>query len=205
MKKYQLLMMLSYFIIMTSCAVKKSQIPLIEDQELPLVGDKIVYEAIIEDSELSKAEMYAASKRFIANTFKSAKSVIQTEDESTGLIICKGITTIKHPESRTLVFSSSNVGGYKSFTMQFESKEGRCRVKIYDIIEDNSLSQYSRSFSLEEILLDLAKKVNDSQGENKIKRKLIFNESVLLVNSNFYALLDSFKESVSQYKSNDDW
>lgn len=197
--------MLSCFIIMTSCATRKVPIPIIEDQVLPLVDDKIVYEAIIEDSDLSKIEMYAASKRFIANAFKSAKSVIQTEDEATGLIICKGITTIKYPESRNLVFSSANVGGYKSFTMQFESKEGRCRVKIYDIIEDNSLSQYSRSYSLEEIMLDLAKKANDAQGENKAKRKLIFNESVLLVNSNFYALLDSFKESVSQYKSNDDW
>ncbi|WP_376780702.1 DUF4468 domain-containing protein [Sphingobacterium mizutaii] len=42
-------------------------------QDLPIVDDKIVYEKIVEAPDLSKSELYAACKKFVANAFKSAK------------------------------------------------------------------------------------------------------------------------------------
>ncbi|MVZ67397.1 DUF4468 domain-containing protein [Sphingobacterium sp. DK4209] len=175
-------------------------------QDLPIVNDKIVYERIIESPNLSKPELYAACKRFIANTFKSAKSVIQTEDENTGLIICKGNTILDYPKTRnSLIVTGMPVGGRKSFTMQFENKEGRCRVKIYDIFEDNSLSAYQRNYSLEEIMFDLAKRANSSKGKTKEKRTAVFDESVSIVNNSFLGLIKEFEESIATYKSNDNW
>lgn len=175
-------------------------------QDLPIVDDKIVYEKIVEAPDLSKSELYAACKKFVANAFKSAKNVIETEDESTGLIICKGNTIIDYPQSRnSLIVSGMNVGGRKSFTMQFENKEGRCRVRIYDIFEDNSNLQYGTNHTLEEIIFDLAKRANSSTGKNKEKRTRVFNESVENVNLSFLGLINSFEDSVYKYKSNDDW
>lgn len=175
-------------------------------QDLPIVDDKIVYEKIIEAPGLSKNDLYAACKRFIANSFRSAKSVIQTEDETTGLIICKGNTMIEYPQSRnSLIISGMNVGGRKSFTMQFDNKEGKCRIRIYDILEDNSHTQYATNYKLEDIVLDLAKRANSAKGKNKEKRTRVFDESVHNINVAFLGLINSFEESISSYKNEDDW
>lgn len=175
-------------------------------QDLPLVDDKIVYEEIIEFPGISKTELFAACKRFVANNFKSAKSVIQTEDENTGLLIGKGNIVIPYPRSRNSLFVPGiSVGGRKSFTMQFENKEGRCRVRIYDIFEDNSNEKYGTSYTLEHIMFDLAKRANKSKGKSKEKRTILFEESVGLVNDNFYGLIDLFKDSIKKYKSDDNW
>ncbi|MDM1049507.1 DUF4468 domain-containing protein [Sphingobacterium hotanense] len=175
-------------------------------QDLPIVDDKIVYEKIIDAPGMSKSELYAASKRFVANAVRSAKSVIQTEDEGTGLIICKGNVTLQHARSRmALIVPGRPVGGTKYFTMQFESKEGRCRVRIYDIFEDNTFQPYDRNYSLEEIFFDLASRTNSSKGKTQEKRKTLFNESVTIVNNAFFGLIHDFERSINNYKNNDDW
>jgi len=45
---------------------------------------KVVYESIIELPGLMKTNLYSASKKWIADTFKSAKAVIQSEDMTSG-------------------------------------------------------------------------------------------------------------------------
>lgn len=175
-------------------------------QDLPLKDDKIVYEEVIEANSLTKKQLFGASKQFVAKTFKSAKQVIQAEDSDTGLLIGKGITYIKEPSSVGILYDRrSVVAGRIGFTMQFDNKDGKCRVRIYDIHTDNQGNIYLQDLPIESILFKIAKDANSSTGKRKDKKKRLFDESVTLLNNEFYGLINTFKESLNTYKSDDNW
>ena len=79
------------------------------------------------DSTLkTKNQIYSDTKMFIAETWKSAKDVIQNDDKETGLILIKGVTI----ESVSLFMAT-----YKyvyNYTITFKMKDNK-----YKIILDN--------------------------------------------------------------------
>ncbi|WP_312363974.1 DUF4468 domain-containing protein [Sphingobacterium sp.] len=175
-------------------------------QDLPLKDDKVVYEQIIEADSLTKIQLFGASKQFVAKAFKNAKQVIQAEDSNTGLLIGKGITYIKEPSSIGMLYDRRSVfAGRVGFTMQFDNKDGKCRVRIFDIHTDNSGNLYLDDLRVEDVLFKMAKDANSSTGKRKEKKKKLFDESVILLNNEFYGLINTFKESLNTYKSDDNW
>lgn len=130
---------------------------------------KIIYERIYDYPNASKDAIYGAAKRFIGIYFKSAKSVIQSEDINTGLIICKGNISSRETYDNSWWYGSKSVGGTFHFTMQFDVKNGKVRLRIFDIHTDDASSYSMYGSSLEDIVFKLAKEVNRSQGKTKEK------------------------------------
>jgi outer membrane lipoprotein-sorting protein len=80
------------------------------------------------ETEKSKQELYSNAKSFIAETWKSAKDVIQNDDQEGGLIILKGIST------QNFSFNTSNNVYYVyRYTMKIYVKENKTRVVISDV------------------------------------------------------------------------
>lgn len=97
----------------------------------PLKDGKVVYESIIELPGLTKANLYSASKKWIADSFKSAKSAIQSEDIASGQIIGKGYNELSIFENEgALLGRTFNT----ECTFQIDVKEEKCRIRFYDII-----------------------------------------------------------------------
>ena len=86
MKKLLILLLIIPFIT-------KAQI-FTPSEHFPIKDGKIVYEKIIDSINLNKDALFAASKKWIANNYKSAEAVIQSEDKATGQIIGKGMSTV---------------------------------------------------------------------------------------------------------------
>lgn len=172
-------------------------------QDLPIVDDKIVYEKIYDHPGISKDVLFGAAKKFIGVHFKRGSSVIQSEDINSGLIICKGnIDAYEVIEKKW--WGQTLVGGTFHFTMQFEVKENKARVKIFDI-HTSSTSQYGTTDTpLESIMFKEARNVNTSKPKYKAKRMEKFNKTVELLNKTFIGTLDTYESEINEY-SNDDW
>jgi hypothetical protein len=80
----------------------------------------------------SKDELYTSSKMFIAQTWKSAKDVIQMDDKEGGVIIIKG----KSIQER--VFQLNNHVWVYSYTITIQIKDGKYRISASDVICDRA-------------------------------------------------------------------
>lgn len=89
--------------------------------------------------------------------------------------------------------------------MQFDIKEERARVRIFDIHTSN-ISAYSgrTEKSLESIMFDKARSANKSRGKSKERRLKEFNVLSDLLNRTFYGHMDIINDNVKQYSA-DDW
>ena len=91
---------------------------------LPYKDGKVVYEKIDSIDNATKAKIFSAAKKWLADNFKNPKQVIQSEDEATGQIIGKGQILIKEISSVPRVFNVS---------IQIDCRDNKFRVRIYDI------------------------------------------------------------------------
>lgn len=103
---------------------------------MPTPTDKPM-ESVVEVVEVQgqkKDQLFESSKVWIAKSFKSANSVIQYQDQTTGTIIGKG--NIQFPCEGFIdcgAFGKDRV----NFTIQIDTKDDRARVSIYDITITN--------------------------------------------------------------------
>jgi hypothetical protein len=70
------------------------------------------------DSSLTQQILYTKAKEWFANSFKSAKDVIQMDDKVAGIIVGKGN------------FSESKTCGIVNFTMKVQVKDGRYKYWV---------------------------------------------------------------------------
>lgn len=70
----------------------------------------------------TKDQLFSASKSWIAETFVSAKSVIDDADKDSGRIIAKG--RIKHPCVKGFACGGKLIG----FTLRIDTKDGKLRT-----------------------------------------------------------------------------
>jgi hypothetical protein len=82
------------------------------------------------DVALTKDEIYDLALQFIAENFKSAKSVLEYQDKEAGRIIGNGTTSI----------NDGFMGRPASFTMVIDIKDGRYRVS-YKSLEYQAATQ----------------------------------------------------------------
>lgn len=85
--------------------------------------EQMTHEYIKEYKGITKDQIFDRTMRWISQNFKSAKSVIDYQDKSSGTIIAKGI------------IPNVNLGGIYdanlSFTLTFDAKENKARF-VYD-------------------------------------------------------------------------
>lgn len=98
---------------------------------------KIIYSSIIDAEGKSKAELYTSAKEFFANTFVSAKDVIQMDDKDGGIIIGKGSKRIMIENKKVTVPVSI------LFSIKIECKDNKYKFEIYSIKFENSLGEFS--------------------------------------------------------------
>ncbi|MCI0922516.1 DUF4468 domain-containing protein [Sphingobacterium rhinopitheci] len=173
-------------------------------QNIPLEGDKVVYEIIVENSNLDKSTLYGECKKFVANNFKSAKNVIQTEDIATGTIICNGYTKINTPHDRKWIrFYKNGISDDQfDFSVQFENKNGKTKMRIYNLTLKSINHQFRNDQPYENILVNEIQQLKKMEGKKREKRLLRFNNSVDIVNSHFNNLLLAFEHQIKNYQNN---
>ena len=75
----------------------------------------------------SKDELYTSSKMFIAQTWKSAKDVIQMDDKEGGVIVLKG----KSVQERA--FQLNNHVWIYSYTVTIQIKDNKYKISVADV------------------------------------------------------------------------
>ena len=103
------------------------------------IDDKnIVVSKVIENLNGEKDDLYIKVKSFFTHNYGDAKSVIQTDDKSSGVVIGKGYYKLK--ELTDLVGSSNILGAYH--ILRVDIKDGRIRVicsaNKWDVISSGS-------------------------------------------------------------------
>lgn len=93
-----------------------------------LYAQDLQYQKII-DTKLSKADAYSASLQWFGETFNSGKSVIQTKDPESGIIVGNG--RIEEPGLMPY---------YILFTITVETKDKRVRVTLNNLSSENAVS-----------------------------------------------------------------
>ncbi len=87
------------------------------------------FERVVDASSYSKDQIYTATKIWIAENFKSAKSVIELDSKDDGIIIGNGI--IQYPCSGMDCLSKSN---WKvPFTMRVDMKDQKFKISFSNI------------------------------------------------------------------------
>lgn len=88
----------------------------------PLKPEETSYQKIIELPAQSKGHIYEKSRQWIAERFKSAKSVIEYENKEEGVIIANNSMT--RPESVVHISGGSII----TYTMKEEIKDNKARL-----------------------------------------------------------------------------
>jgi len=151
----------------------------------PYKDGRIVYETVKEIPGVSKTKIFGASKKWMADSFKSANHVIQSEDEPTGQIIGKGKTMITYVKKGALFGAGYNL----EFTIQVDCKDGKYRIRIYDIKKINAAVGIisEDTMPLEEFDTAQAKGKKTERISNLIK----------MTNRRFQTIIDSFSDSIT--------
>ena len=96
------------------------------ESNFPTKNGSIYYtEIVYVDSSMTSNILYLNAKRWIADAFKSTKSVLQTDDKEAKLIIIKSFVSKGH--------NSYVIDPQNWFTLMIEIKNGRYRYTLYDI------------------------------------------------------------------------
>lgn len=75
----------------------------------------------------SKSQIYADTKLFIAEEWKSAQAVVQNDDKESGVILIKGAAKYeRHPSLVTVTY-------WYKYTVAFYMKEGKYRIILNNI------------------------------------------------------------------------
>lgn len=76
----------------------------------------------------TQSDIYSRTKLFVAETWKSAKDVIQNDDKEAGIIL------LKAKSKQNIVFSLVDHVYYFSYTVKLYQKEGKARIVIEDVV-----------------------------------------------------------------------
>jgi len=158
---------------------------------LPMKDGKIVYEKTFENLGKAKIDLFGYSKKWMADTFQSANSVIQSEDLNTGQIIGKGIVE-STPIGMASVLGSK---GYL-FSVQLDLKENKARIRIYNI----QMLIKTGGYETKLILDNEYKNAKPITGKGKIERA---QNQVDTMNKIFESLIESYSNSIEKSKAED--
>ena len=111
-------------LLLMLCLAAKSQ----SKDTIPNIDVNYEYSGIVRlDTSFKKDEIYRSAKAYFGNNFSSANGVIQYQSREEGKLIGKGFFEIHYALSET------DIKWTVSYTTSIECKEGKYRLRIYDI------------------------------------------------------------------------
>lgn len=99
---------------------------------LNIYSQDIVKFEKVDSVKKTSAQIYSATKLFIANTWRSAKDVIQNDDKESGNILVKG-TIIEN-----VTFFGSVYRYVYTYNVTFKMKDSKCKISIDNIFCDKA-------------------------------------------------------------------
>ena len=93
--------------------------------QVPATKDELNHEFILNFPGKTKAQMFDKTSKWIANSFRSAKSVIEYQDKESGSIVGNGNTEIK--------VEGALIGSTLGFTMNVDIRDERMRVRFVNL------------------------------------------------------------------------
>ena len=164
---------------------------------LPTVDNKITYTEVVTVDSVKKDELYAKTKLWFADVFKSSKDVIQLDDKENGIVLGKG--NIQKRES-----GLQPVIKTWRFTVKIQLKDGKYKADIYDIdytfeMPGNNIGAKPTDINLDSYFLD--QRIYKKDGTLKDVALKFANET----NDNFNSLLASIKKSLTEKIKKDDF
>jgi hypothetical protein len=149
---------------------------------------------IIVDSSITKDQLYSQLQDWIANTFNSAKSVIQISDKDLGKIVGNGCVPVnQHPN---VFIGGLYMIGYGYFTINVQCKNGKYKYTINNLYFEN---QYNTSGKIP------LQQEKSGQGMNIPQKQWdkIKNDAKIQI----YSTIESLKLSMNKVKSEkkDSW
>jgi hypothetical protein len=111
------------FLLLTAIAAESQMI-----DELPKDEQgNLNFNEVVKVDSASKEQLYFRTKEYFANTFKSAKDVIQLDDKESGTMIGKAWTAIY------IRVMGNPVHVRMWYSLKIQCKEGRYKAEIYDV------------------------------------------------------------------------
>ena len=99
------------------------------------------FDKVYEAPEFSKEEIFNATKVWIAQNFRSAKAVIEHQDEEEGIIIGNG--SMSYPCSMDDLSCYGTAGWKVDFTMRVDIKDEKFKLTFMNIMIDTPPGEYS--------------------------------------------------------------
>lgn len=96
----------------------------------------------------NKDKLYDAAYQYIVDAFVNANNVVQMKDKESGIIVCKGRTSVNFTVKD--IFGISTYPEDLLFTLKLQFKDGRYKIQIYNLSVENTNDE---SFSFETLLL----------------------------------------------------
>ncbi|HCC51120.1 MAG TPA: hypothetical protein DEQ30_02950 [Porphyromonadaceae bacterium] len=103
---------------------------------LPAKDGRVFYSEVIKTEDMSASELYSNAKKWVSTTFRSAKSVIQSDVDGS-IIVIKG---------RLSYITSADT----PFTLTIQFKDGRFKYELTDLMMDINTSVFSKTYPIEE-------------------------------------------------------
>lgn len=101
-------------------------------KEPPLTEEETTVVQVYEAPGYTKDQLFDGAKRWIAENFRSAESVIEYEDRNGGTIIGHGNMMIDPPMKRGVSYYSV-YRGRVGFKLKVETKDGRLRLSFTNV------------------------------------------------------------------------
>ena len=143
--------------------------------KFPQDNGKVTYTNVISVDSSIKKDLYVKAKRWFVNTYNSGKDVIQIDDKENGEIIGKGY----FQEYMKVALGGHNVSVWH--TIRVQSKDGRYKYTINNIILKEEIPGNNSEYSIEEFCnfrrdKQLVKLMEDINAR--------FNQLILSLNTN---------------------
>lgn len=91
------------------------------------------------DSTMTMREVHATAKRWMADAFRDANSVVRIDDVEAGELMGKGMFTF----TTSVLVESAVRHGIMRFSLEILSKPGKCRFRMYDFMHEGTLGRLS--------------------------------------------------------------
>ncbi len=146
---------------------------------------------LVDSVDMSKEDIYAKTKYFIADMWNSANNVIQLDDEKSGIIMVKG------KEDVSISIMGNEYHHIFNYTIVFRMKDKKFKIEIKDISNNDS---YWRNGKIGKLYLSYNTIENCPSAWKTNAPKLKVVENMKRLNLLFESILTSYLNSL---KNND--
>lgn len=164
------------------------------------IGQPLALDTVIQVSNASATQLYNGAKVWLAKNMRSSNNVIQLEDVANAHLIGKANCAFEVKN-----FTWSNLSGCIWFTLDFQARDGRFRLKIYDISHESYNKTYGGAWS-EGLVYVNGMPENLRSGHGKQYKEMQKRAVPMMVDYMAWIIV-SLQEEITQSTSqeNDDW